>query len=84
MLSAVSMAFSSAHVTRTEKIVTARRARCQTLPVEVSRPMQNCAYRTDSSCFLNSGTNRSVMLSTNASDGIARPNRYTNLSAVIT
>ena len=43
MLSAVSMAFSSVQVTMMEKMVTAFLARCHTLPVEASRPMQNCA-----------------------------------------
>ena len=78
------MAFSRAQVTMMEKMVTARRTRCHTLPQEASRPMQNWAWRTTSSCRRNRGTNRSVMLSTRDNAGMTRPNRYTNLSDVIT
>ena len=78
------MAFSRAQVTMMEKMVTALLARCHALPVEASRPMQNCAWRTVSSWRRNRGTNRRVMLSTRDRAGITRPNRYTNLSDVMT
>ena len=75
MLSAVSMAFSSAQVTMMEKIVIAFFARCRREPSEVSRPMQRWASLTTCSWALNLGTKRKVMLSTRLSAGITRPKR---------
>ena len=55
-----------------------------TLPFFVSLPMHACASETTCICALNFGMKRSVMESTRDSAGITRPNRYTNLSDVIT
>ena len=67
-----------------EKILTAFPTRRITLPVLVSRPMQLCASETTSIWDLNFGMKLSAIDSTSDSAGIIRPNRYTNLSDVMT
>ena len=46
MLSEVSIAFSSAHVTMMDKTAAALRARLSTEPLDTSRPMHRCAWLT--------------------------------------
>ena len=75
MLSAVSMAFSKAHVTMIERMVTPFRSRWNTLPLDTSRPTHRWASLTTWICALNLGTNRRVMDNTKDSAGITRPNR---------
>jgi hypothetical protein len=84
MLSAVSIAFSSAHVTDAEIIVIAVFVREIRLPLDTSLQIHRCASATEDICALNLGTNRRDMLSTRDSDGIIFPKRYMNLSDVIT
>ena len=84
MESAVSMAFSKLQVTMIEKILIAFPTRRNTLPFFVSRPIQACASETVCICALNFGMNRRAMDKTSDSAGITRPNKYTNLSEVIT
>ena len=84
ILSAVSIAFSSAHVTDAERIVTAVFVREIRLPLDTSLPIHRCVSATENICALNLGTNRRDMLSTRDSDGIIFPKRYINLSDVIT
>ena len=84
MESAVSIAFSKLHVTMMEKILIALETLRNTLPFFVSRPMQLCASATTSICDLNFGMKRNAMERTRDSAGMTRPNRYTNLSDVIT
>ena len=67
-----------------EKILIALETLRNTLPFFVSRPMHACASETTCICALNFGIKRSAMESTRDSAGITRPNRYTNLSDVIT
>ena len=67
-----------------EKILTAFPTLWNTLPFFVSRPMHACASETTCICAVNFGIKRSAMESTRDSAGITRPNRYTNLSDVIT
>ena len=67
-----------------DRIVTAFFSLCSTLPSDTSRPRLAWASRTVSSCALKRGTKRRVIDSTSESAGMIRPNRYTNLSEVIT
>ena len=78
------MAFSSAHVIMIEKIVIAVLVLCHKLPLDMSLPMLRCASVTVAICDLNFGTNLRDILSTSDSAGITLPNRYINLSDVIT
>ena len=67
-----------------EKILMALPTRRRTLPFLVSRPMHVCASETTCICALNFGMNRKAMERTSDSAGMTRPNRYTNLSEVMT
>ena len=68
-------AFSSDHVTRMEKILTALPTRRRTLPFFVSLPIHACASLTVCICALNFGMKRSAIDRTSDSAGITRPNR---------
>ena len=75
MLSAVSIEFSRARVITIDKIDKAFAALCITLPPDTPRPIHFCAFAVSFICLINCGTNRSVIDSTNDSDGIIRPKR---------
>ena len=75
MLSAVSMALSSDHVTIMEKTFMAFFVRRRRLPFSVSRPMYFWACATVCSWVRNRGTKRMVMDSTSDRAGITRPKR---------
>lgn len=53
-------------------------------PLDTSRPTHFCALEITLICAVNRGTNRRDMDKTRDKAGITRPNRYTNLSLVIT
>ena len=75
ILSAVSMALSSDHVTMMEKTFMAFFVRRRRLPFSVSRPMYFWACATVCSWVRNRGTKRMVIDSTSDRAGITLPKR---------
>lgn len=78
------MAFSNAQVTRMDRILMPCFARLISPPLPTSRPTHFCALEITLICAVKRGTNRRDIDSTRDSAGMIRPNRYTNLSLVIT
>jgi hypothetical protein len=84
ILSAISIAFSNAHVTIMDSILIPCLARLIGLPCVILRPAHLCVFATTLICDVKRGTNRRDIDKIKDNAGMMRPKIYINLSLVIT